>query len=81
MYIAIASPLIYSPFASSWKRAAGGPFLMAVIWGVVRIGTVFWYDEEFDPPLIGFMIIPFFYGFIGFAAFGMARLLGKIIKK
>lgn len=55
--LAMASVVVYAPFAKDWLRALLVPFLLTSLWGILRLLAILVFREE-QPPMMGFVILP-----------------------
>jgi hypothetical protein len=72
-----AAMLLYAPFARTWIRAILVVFVLAFCWSLLRSVTIIAY-REFMPPLMGFVVLPFFAVAYACAFRGVKLLLFKI---
>ena len=50
---------LYAPFARSFIKALGIVFISAFCWSFLRIAAIIAFNEP-CPPVVGFMVFPFF---------------------
>jgi hypothetical protein len=69
--LSIVLPICYAPFTKSALRGFVVIVFISFIWGILRICTIEMFREKDEPPLIAFVIVPFFYGTFGLMARGV----------
>jgi len=58
-FVVAGSIIIYPLVAKSWLRAGSVAFLVTLAWGVLRMVTIIEFGGG-GPPMIGFLLAPFF---------------------
>jgi len=77
--IASICSIIYAPFARSWLRAIIVSFGTTFAWSALRIAMTIFFKEPDSPPLMGFIVLPFFIAVYAVIARSIKILICKII--
>ena len=79
-FVVMAVPIVYSPFARTWRRALVTPFIVTSVLAVFRVMTMN-VPEFGDVPALGFVVMPFVSTAIAAVLRGIVRGLRHLFSK